>query len=92
MLRLDVPQYADLFCALQNRDIGNDSNHNGGYHERNCHKRNQNIRNHVDDGGDGGHQQTDIVCVSDSLSSSEAVVLYALIQSEMASLSSKLSA
>ena len=61
----DGTQNADLLGALQDRDIGDDADHDRGNHERDRHKCDQNIGNGVDDRGHGGHQKLYVVGVVD---------------------------
>ena len=42
-------------------NIGNDSNHDGRYHQRNGYKSNQHIRDYINNSTDGRHHNTDVI-------------------------------
>ena len=61
------PQNADFLGALLDGNQGDDANHNGGDHQGHGHKGDEHIGDGVDDGGDGGKHQADVVGVLDLL-------------------------
>ena len=55
----------DLLGSLQNGNVGDDADHNGGNHQRNAHKGNEDIADGIDDGGNRGHHQAYHIGVND---------------------------
>ena len=63
----DGAQNADLLAALQHADIGDDTDHDGGHHQRDGHKGHQHIADHAHDLGDRVHQGAHHVSVVNHL-------------------------
>ena len=63
--RADGAQNADLLCALQHGNICDNADHDRRDDQRDRDKRDQNIRNGVDDRRDRTHQQRNIVRIRD---------------------------
>ena len=54
--RANGPENSDLLLPLQHADIGDNADHDGGYHQRDRHKGDQHIADDVDDIRHRGHQ------------------------------------
>lgn len=61
----ECSENADFFSSFQNGDVGDNTDHDGGYDQGDGDKGNQDKGYGVDDVGDGFHHGCDKVCVDD---------------------------